>query len=66
MDRVGWKHQDGLYILVVRTTKGGVTANDRETHIATSQGFDEVYDMPDFQGYGLHTEIEWEHCIHDE
>ena len=46
-DRVGRKHQDDLDLSVVRTRDGGETANGRETHIATTLGIEEVFDMPD-------------------
>ena len=45
-DRVGQKHHDGLDLSVVRTTDGGIKATDRETHIATTLGFEGVFDMP--------------------
>ena len=65
-DRVGRKHQDGLDLSVVRTHDGGVTATDRETHIATTIGFEEVFDMPEIHREGLHTETDWERCMRDE
>ena len=64
-DRVGRKHQDRLDLSVVRTRDGGVTATDRETHIATTLGFEKVFDMQAIHREGLHTDTDWERCMQD-
>ena len=65
-DRVGRRHRDVLDLSVIRRTDDRVTANYDETHIATSLGFEEVFDMLDIHGEEIHTETDKESCLHEE